>query len=133
MRLHDILFLSARTLKVFDLSVSLTNDSLASTGLLVELEAMAGRNMLEAFSFDLWAGENVKVNVVGSIFRQVGEVLVKPGWSASVLRQVSFKLGIRPTKYGAKLSKATQSLPDKYLSHLLKLESVTFDFSAQLY
>ena len=57
---------------------------------------------------------------------------MKPGWSASVLRQVSFKVGIRSTKYshGAKLSEALQSLPDKYLSHLLIHKSVAFNFSA---
>ena len=128
--LHDILSLSARTLKVFDLSVSLSHNSLALPGLREELEAMAGRNIVEAFSFEVRVDDDVTEDLVGEIFRQVEEVLVKPGWSASALKQVSFKVGIRPTKYSAKFSEALQSLPDKYLP---KLQSVAFNFSAYVY
>ena len=132
--LHDILSLSARTLKFFDLSVPFFISPVTLTGLREELEAMAGRNMLEAFSFEVQVNDNVTEDLVGSIFRQVEEVLVKPGWSASVLRQVFFKVGILPPKHSAKLSEALsealQSLPDKYLSHLPKHESVAFNFSA---
>jgi hypothetical protein len=128
---HDILSLCSRTLKVFDLSVSLYSDSVPLTGLWENLEAMAGLNMLEAFSFEVRVncrhGHGVTEDlVVVSIFRQVEELLVKSGWSA--LRQVSFK--IMPADYGTQLSKALHSLPDKYLSHLPKLKSVAFNFSA---
>ena len=132
--LHDILSLSARTLKVFDLSVPFFNSPVALTGLWEELEAMAGRNMLEDFSFEVQVNSDLKEDLVGSIFRKVEEVLVKPGWSASVLRQVSFKVGIRPLNlkysHGAKLPEALQSLPDKYLTHHPKHESIAFNFSA---
>ena len=130
--LHDILSLSARTLKVFDLSVLLYNNSLTLTELWVELEAMAGRNTLEAFSFEVQVDDNVIEDFVGSIFRQVEGVLVKPGWS-SALREVSFKVEIRPAECSAKLLEALQSLPDKHLSHLPKHESVAFNFSAYIY
>ena len=97
---------------------------------------MAGRNMLEAFSFEVQVNNSLKEDLVGSIFRKVEEVLVKPGWSASVLKQVSFKIGSRPPIHSAKLSEALcealQSLPDKYLSHLPKHESVAFNFSAYI-
>ena len=135
--LHDILSLSARTLNVFDLSVPFYNSPVTLTGLCEELEAMAGRNMLEDFSFEVQVNNDLKEDLVGSVFRKVEEVLVKPGWSASVLRQVSFKIGIRPVNYNAKLSEALsvalQSLPDKYLSHLPKHESIAFNFSAYVY
>jgi len=62
----------------------------------------------------------------------VEKVLVKPGWSA--LRQVSFKVLIPgwPAESSAELSEMLQSLPDKYLSHLSKLESVAFNYSVCL-
>ena len=47
MELHEILSPCARTLKVLDLSVYLH----ALGGICEELEALAGRNMLEALSF----------------------------------------------------------------------------------
>jgi hypothetical protein len=123
---HDILSLCSRTLKVFDLSVSLYSDSVLLTGLWEKLEVMAGLNMLESLSFEVRVDAGVTEDFVGSIFRQVEEVLLKSGWSA--LRQVSFK--IMPTNYGSTLSEALQSLPDKYLSHLPQLKSVAFNFSA---
>jgi hypothetical protein len=62
----------------------------------------------------------------------VEKVLVKPGWSA--LRQVSFNVLIVCRQVSredrAKLSEVLQSLPDKYLSHLSKIESVSFNYSA---
>ena len=127
--LRGILSLSALTLKVFGLSISLSySDALAHTGLLEELEAMAGQNTLEALSIEIQIDGNPAEDDVGSIFWPVEEVLVKPGWSA--LRQVSFKVEIIPAEYSAKLSEALQSLPDKYLSHLPKHESIAFNFSA---
>ena len=70
---------------------------------------------------------------VGSEVRRIEEVLVKPGWSA--LRQVSFKITLLHWVTGPSLElyKALeQTLPDKYLSHLSKLESVAFDYSVSL-
>ena len=59
-------------------------------------------------------------------------VLVKPGWSS--LKQVSFEISIAcclvSRETSAELSEALQSLPDKYLSHLSKLESIAFNYSA---
>ena len=57
-------------------------------------------------------------------------VLVKPEWPS--LRQVSLKLSFPPVRRSESaycLSEALQSLPDKYLNRLLKLESVAFNYS----
>ena len=60
-------------------------------------------------------------------------VLVKPRWSA--LRIVSFKLESLCHRRGdgVKLSESLQSLPDKYLSHLSKLDSVAFNYSVVVF
>jgi hypothetical protein len=125
--LRDILSSGARTLKVLDLAVSLP-----IAGLCEELEAMAGHNTLEALSLEVNVDGDETEVFIGSTIQNVGKVLVKPGWSA--LKQVSFKVLIAcyvvPKEDSAKLSDALQSLPDKYLSHLSKLESVAFNFSA---
>ena len=133
--LHDILSPSARTLKVLDLTVTSYDYSidLPLAGLCEELEAMAGHNMLEALSIKVHIGDNTETeDFIGSIIQKVENVLVKPGWSA--LRQVSFQVSIPccllSKEDSAKLSRALQSLPDKYLSHLPKLESVAFNYSA---
>ena len=129
--LHDILSPSASTLKVLDLTVSLYDD-LPLAGLCEELEAMAGHNMLEALSFEVRVDGDETEDSIGSIIQKVDKVLVKPGWSA--LTQVSFTFLISCCQVSkedsAKLSEALQSLPDKYLSHLSKLESVAFRCSA---
>jgi hypothetical protein len=128
--LHDILSPSARTLKILDLTVFLNSISL---GLIEELDAMTGHNILEALTFELrlYVFETLAEDSIGSIIQKVESVLVKPGWSA--LRQVSFKVSIScwEVSWGdsAELLVTLQSLPDKYLSHLPKLESVAFDFS----
>ena len=127
--LHDILSLSPRTLKVFELSLSLSYAvCLALTGPGWDFETMAGRNMLEALFCELQVDGNASVDVLGSILRRVEEVLMKPGWPA--LRQVSFNVEILPLGDSVSLSEALQSLPDKYLSHLPKHESIAFNFSA---
>jgi hypothetical protein len=132
--LHDILSLSARTLKVLDLKLPLYDDSLALqlAGLCEELEAMAGHNMLEALSFQVGINCDGTEDSIGSIIQKVEKVLVKPGWSA--LRRISFKLILvrwgKDDGYSTELCEALKFLPDKYLSHLSKLESVTFDYSA---
>ena len=125
--LRDVLSLSARTLKVFDLSV-LSNPLTALTDLRDDLEVMAG---LESLSLKVQVEGDEAGDVVGSIFQRVEEVLVNPGWSA--LRQVSFKVEIMPGGDSASLSAALQTLPDKYLSHLPKHESFAFNFSAYVY
>ena len=133
MGLHDILSSSSCTLKVLDLTVPLCDGphSLLA-GLCEELKAMAGHNMLEALSFEVDVDGDETDNFVGSIIHNVEKVLVKPGWSS--LRQVSFKVSIAcclvSKEISAKLSEALQSLPDKYLSHLSKLDSVVFNYSA---
>ena len=130
MELRDVLSLRARTLKVFDLSVS-SNPLSALTGLRDEFEVMAGLNSLESLSLEVRVEGDEAEDVVGSILQQVEEVLVKPGWSA--LRQVSFKVHVMPRGDSVSLSEALQSLPDKYLSHLPKHESVSFNFSAYMW
>ena len=133
--LHDYLSLSARTLKVLDLTISLHCGSVprALAGLCEELEGMAGHTMLEALSFEVQIDGDESEDFIGSLFQKVEVVLVKPGCHWSALRQVSFKVTIAcclvPTEDSAMLCEALQSLPDKYLSCLPKLESVAFNFS----
>ena len=125
--LHDVLFLCARTLKVLDLTVFLTDtwDSFFLGGLCEELEALAGHNMLEALFLKILVYGHETEYFIGSIIQKVEGVLVKPGWSA--LRKVSFKLEVELDKR-AMLSMVLQSFPDKYLTHLSKLVSVTFNW-----
>jgi hypothetical protein len=132
-----IFFSPNARLKVLDLTLSLYHPGLVTIpvplphgGLCEELEAMAGHNMLEALSFDVFASVGDTVDSIGSMFQKVEKVLVKSGWSA--LRQVSFKVTISCPVNSAKLSEELQSLPDKYLSHLPKLESVTFNYSSHV-
>ena len=91
---------------------------------------MAGHNILEALSFQIGVAVvyDATEDFVGSTIQKVENVLVKPGWSG--LRQVSFKLQINWNS--RRLCEALQSLPDKYLSHLPKLESVAFNYSADI-
>ena len=133
--LHDILSPTARTLKALELTVSLCDDEPTPlAGLCRELEAMAGRNKLEALALDVNVDGHETEDVIGSIIQKVEEVLIKPGWSP--LKQVSFNISIAcclvSRETSAELSKALQSLPDKYLSHLSKLESITFNYSASV-
>ena len=93
------------------------------------LRGIAGHNTLEALAFEVEVYYYEPGNAIGSTIQKVEKVLVKPGWSA--LRQVSFKVSIiwyEEEKF-AELSKELQSLPDKYLSHLSKMESIAFDYS----
>ena len=134
--LAGILSTSSPTLKVLDLTVSLYDypwQSLPVAGLFEELEAMAGHNMLESLSLGVNVNLHVDVyetvNFIGSIFQNVKKVLVKPGWSS--LRQVSFKFPLPHwVQRDAELCKTVQSLPDKYLNHLPKLERIAFDYLA---
>ena len=132
--LHDILSPSARTLKVLDLAVYLYDDSvpLRLAGLCEELEAMAGHYMLESLFFEIQVDGHETVDFIGSTIQKVEKVLVKPGWS--LLRQVSFRVSIAccqvSSEESAELCEVLQSLPDKYLCHLPKLESVAFSYSA---
>ena len=133
-RLHDILSLSARSLKVLDLTVTLNDYSINPplAGLCEELEAMAGRNMLEVLSFEVQIDNDEDEEFIGLAIQKVEKILVKPGWSA--LRQVSIKVSTAYcpvfTVDVTKLFESLQSLPDRYLSHLLKLESVAFNYLA---
>jgi len=122
--LHDILSPSAGFLKVLGLTVSLDSVDLE---LCEELEAMAGHNMLEAVSFEVEVGVDETEDDIGPIIQNVLKELVRPGWSA--LRQVSIKLIVTWCWNSEELSEALQFLPDKYLSDLLKLESVVFNYS----
>ena len=122
----------ARTLKSLDLTVPLFQDNLPPLAELYdELEAMVGHNTLEVLSLKVCVEAHHRdYSAIGSTIQKVENILVKPGWSA--LRQVSFKLPIRYRCHGEdpEFIKALQSLPDKYLSHLSKLESVAFNYSA---
>jgi hypothetical protein len=100
------------------------------------LEALAGCNMLEALSFIVLVDGYETEDFIGSIIQKVEGVLVKPGWSA--LSKVSFKLEVScrttvESEDSAKFSESLQSLPDKYLSHLSKLDSVAFSYSAEVF
>jgi hypothetical protein len=133
--LRDILSSSARTLKFLDFTVSLYDQSLSPlAGLCEELDTIAGYNMLEALSFEVNVDGHETEIFVGSYIQNLGKVLVKPGWPA--LKQVSFNVSIAcclaSNEDNAALCEALQSLPDKYLSHLSKLESVTVNFSASV-
>ena len=146
--LHDILSPVSRTLKTLELSMTLYHDDDPPLGgLCDELEAMAGHNVLEVLAFQLNIVNHETADFIGSRIEMVDKVLVKPGWSA--LKQVSVDISIaycppsrefsavvlmealQPLKeFGeVKLMEAVQPLPDKYLSHLSKLESVTLNFS----
>ena len=131
--LHDILSPSAHTLKVLDLS-SLMYFHNPLERVYEELEALAGNNMLEALSFEIVVCANYvgTADTIGSIIQNVEKVLVKPGWSA--LRQVSFKVPVARCLVldSARLSEMLQSLFDKYVSQLSKLESVVVNFSSYL-
>ena len=123
------------SLKILDLTVSLHEDSLPQplAWFCDELEVMARHNnKLEALSLEVNVTGHETEDFIGSIFQDVENVLVKPGWSA--LRRVSFKVPIGcclvSKKVTAKLFDTLQSVPDKYLSHLSKLESVALSFSA---
>ena len=130
MNLVGVFSTSARTLKVLDLAVSLYHYGFPLLpGLCEELEAMAGHNTLESLSFEVRINaRHMTLDSIRSTIQKVESVLVKPGWSA--LRQVSFKLPVKLWGESAEFTEALQSLPDKYLSHLPKLESVAFNYSA---
>ena len=122
---------SAPTLKVLDLTVFLYRFSIPPlAGIWEELEPMAGHNVLESLSFKVKVDGHETVDFIGSVIQKVEEVLVKPGWSA--LRQVSFKMSCLTRVDKAKLE-ALQSLPDKYLSRLSKLESVALSYSVDVF
>ena len=130
-QLHDVLSLRAPTLKVLDLEVALIDYyvGVLLAGLCEELEAKAGHNTLEALSFEVRVEDHIEREyIIGLIIQKVEKVLVKPGWSA--LRQVSLKVSILCCPVSAEVSEVLQSLPDIYLSHLSKLESVAFNYSA---
>ena len=141
--LHDILSPTAYTLKVLHLTSSffvhrftIFDVSTPARQLCEELEAIAGRNVLEALSYTIsvGSGENAEDDgddFIGTMIQKVGEVLVKPGWSA--LRLVSFTV-FRLARSDRAKSEAVQSLTDKCLSHISKLESVqiAFKFSCEV-
>ena len=135
--LRDILSPSAHTLKVLDFTGSIHKFSfddsihLPFEGLCEELEAMAGHNMLEAMSFEVYHGSTFSdedaEDLIGSAFQDVERELVKPGWSA--LRKVSFGVAVMEEEDCERLCEALQFLPDKYLDHFPKFESITFSYS----
>ena len=134
--LRDILTRSARTLKVLDFEISLYDEIyvMPLAGLCEELEVMEGNNMLEVLSFQINVRGDESKDLIGSIIRNVENVLVKPGWPA--LKQVSLKISIASSLVSgaesAALSEALQSIPNEYLSRLSQLESIVFNFSASV-
>ena len=132
-RLHDILSTSARTLKILGFTVplySLGTVRLPLGGLCEVLESIAGQNILEDLSFEVAIFGLETVDYIGLIIQKVEDILVKPGWSA--LKYVSFKVSCECLA-ALDLSEALQSLPDKYLSQLSKRESITFNYSADVW
>ena len=128
--LHDILSPIACTLKVLHLTSSFSfrhgfDVSTPVRQLCEELEAMAGHNVLEALCYTITIGssENTEGDAddfIETIIQKVGGVLVKPGWSA--LRLVFFTVFRRAWTDRENLE-ALQSLTDKCLSHISKLDS----------
>ena len=101
-------------------------------GLCEVLEDMitAGRsNVLESLSFDLHVDEQEVEDTIGFQVQRIENVLVKPAWFA--LRQVSFKITFIQYETGPsmRLNQALETLPEKYLDRLSKLESVDFNYS----
>ena len=134
--LHHVLFLRARTLKIFQLSINLQTsgpDVLPLGGLCGELEAMAGRNMLESLSFDVLVELRHTEDFIGPIIQGIETALVKPGcWPA--LKEVNLKLICLSTvtdEIGDKFCDSLQSLPEKYLSHLSEHNSIDFDYTTE--
>ena len=119
----------AHSIKFLNLTVFLYRSLPLLAGVSEELEAMAGHNMLEGLSLEVHVHDDITEDFIGSTIERVENVLAKPGWSA--LRQVSFEVKILGWR-DAKLFEALQSLPDKYLSQLPKLESVAFSYSVHL-
>ena len=134
--LHDILFPSARTLKVLDLKLYLDDDPdcVPLAWLCEELEAMVGHNVLEVLSFEVQVDDDDAEDIIGCMMQKMEEIMIKPGWSA--LRQISFEFPVEchyiSDEDREELSKGIQSLPDKYFSHLLKPESIAFSCSVYL-
>ena len=128
--LVGVLSTDSQTLKVLDLTIPLIQyRSRPLAGLCEELETMAGHNKLEVLSFEILVDSYHREESVGFTIQRVENVLVNPGWPA--LRQVSFKLAVKEAGWEYReLTEALQSLPDKYLSRLSKLESVAFNYSA---
>ena len=139
--LHDILSPIACTLKVLDL----TNSLRLEDGIMLckDLKRMVGHySMLKALSFKFRISFHVEEETenpsgtTGAILQNLGEVLVKPGWSG--LRQVSFQVSMPYCGFGksrediTELSEELHSVPDKYPSHLSKLESVSFNYSVDV-
>ena len=131
--LLNSLSLCARTLKNLNLSVSVL-----LVGVCEGLEEMAGHNTLEALSIVFHVDGHDTEDLIGSTIQKVEGVLVKPGWSS--LSTVTFDVSVAYCLASSclasredmsdELSEALQSLPDKYLIHLSKLESVAFNYSA---
>ena len=95
---------------------------------------MAGHNVLEALTYTITIGssenkEDDADDFVGTIIQKVGEVVVKTGWPD--LRHVSFKVSRQARRDRAK-SETLQSLTNKCLSRILKLESVQVTFSYEV-
>ena len=128
---HEI-FISpcARILKELDFSLSFS--ATESLALFEDLEVMARDNMLEVFSLQIVVDSSETDDFIGNAgftFQKVEEELVKAGWFA--LRKVSFKVLI--ICWNADISEALNSLPDKYLSYLPKLESIDFKYEWNIY
>jgi hypothetical protein len=127
LNLAGLLSTIPRTLKVLGLSVPLWDGFVILGGTCEGLEALSGDNLLEALSFKVHVRGIHVMDLMVSKIQKVEQVLVKPGWSA--LRRVSFELLIPPwIQEDTKMYESLQSLPDKYLRHLSKLESVAFNF-----
>ena len=131
--LHDILSPTACTLKVlyftssFLFQHSIFDVSTPARQLCEELEAMARHNVLETLSYTITmsSSENTEDDAddfIGTIIQKVVGVLIKPGWSA--LRLVFFTVFHHAWRDSDRKNlEALQSLTDKCLSHILKLES----------
>jgi hypothetical protein len=83
--------------------------------------------VLEALSFEVHVIRNESAGDIGSKIQSVEKVLVKRGWSS--LGEVTFKVPVTCCLVEG-YSELQSLVPNKYLSHLSKLESVTLNFSS---
>jgi hypothetical protein len=86
--------------------------------------------MLESLSCEVLVYLHHTMDIIGSVIQNMEKVLVKPGWSS--LRQVSLKISYMATmepNHDRMLPEKLESLPDEYICHLSKLESVAFNYS----
>ena len=138
--LHAVLAPRARTLKSIELSVNSLETVVGTVrlplgGFCRELEAMAGRNILEEVIFEIFLELGDKEEVIGPIVQNVEKALVRPGFPA--LQRVIIKFSCLERMSNSDEEKLAamleSSIPEKYLSNLLEHPSVDLYCTADLW